>query len=145
MTAALLSLAILEVGGSGTFFGHIFRSCRLPFFWVSYHDNNTFWTKKIVFFYIFDFLPDRKPKYTKIANKFWNAWCKLHHRHVLFWEIRYVNCINEMEKFCLINIIHLRPKFGSNDGFQVKESSAAGLRMEKENFHDNIAMSYISK
>ena len=63
--------------------------------------------------------------------------------YLFLWGARYVNCINEMAKSCLINIIHLWFNFGSNDEFRVKESRAAGLKMVKENFHDNIAMLYI--
>ena len=68
----ILFYIIVEMGGRGTLFGHIFRSWRLPFFWMSYHGNNTFWTK-ILFFSIFDLLTARKPKYPKIAPNFQNA------------------------------------------------------------------------
>ena len=34
-------------------------------------------------------------------------------------------------------------QFWLNNGFRFKESPAAGLKMGKENFHDNIAMLYI--
>ena len=118
------------MGGRGNFFGHIFRSWRVPFLGCLTMEIIHFGQKKMFFFHFW-----------LHVNYTIGMFCS--EMYLFLWGARYVNCINEMGKSCLINIIHLWFNFGSNNEFWIKESRAAGLKMVKKNFHNNIAMLYI--